>query len=318
MSKKVQKEYIAYIEKTIGTFYAHEVPNIDKIKAFIKNGADINSVFLDNELATNFMEGDGGSTLLYSLIRKANKFNGKKYDAVIKLIQYILELPQIDPNIGLYKINRRTKEVEYLRDRPLLYAVNNRMPNVIRLLLAKDTIDVPSSAIEKWMSYLQEARSVSETEKLREIMRLLDPDYKIFDEIPGRFVPYNAINIYSQEDIQDGNIMVNLNKEYYGDPGVVGSHSHFYRKDGWNMAKKKHSEYQEELLYEWAMEPTPIKSPMTRVPIETVNVYRAEKEPHPVEQNFRAIQTNLFQGGKKSMTRKLKRKSRAKTAKWTQ
>ncbi len=195
------------------------------------------------------------------------------------------------------------------------YVIENRMYPGIKALLKKGKKVLPQH-IEKWMSYLRNETNPNELQKLREIMVLLKPDYKPFNEFPGRLVPYNAINIYSQDDIQDGNIMVNLNKEYYGQPGVVGSHSHFYKKDGWNMAKKKHNEYQEELMYEWGMEPTPIKSPMTRKPVETVNLYRAEKEPHPVEQNFRAIQTNVFQGGKKSMTRKLKQNLRRKTAKW--
>jgi hypothetical protein len=194
--------------------------------------------------------------------------------------------------------------------------IDKRAHGAIKRLVQKGQVPT-AQQLEKWMSFLRSAKTSQELQQLRETMKVLKPNYRPFNEIPGRPVPYNAINIYSQDDIQDRNILVNLNKEYYGQPGVVGSHSHFYRIDGWNMAKKKHNEYQEELLYDWAMKPTPIKSPMTRRPIQTVNVYRAEKEPHPVEQNFRAIQTNLFQGGKRK-TRKLKRKTRAKTAKWTQ
>jgi hypothetical protein len=297
-----QKEYKEYLENTIGNYYTSTVPNKDRLKTLLQRGADINSLFLDKDIEisrqysrTNFSR-EMGATLLYSLVRKLKSFPGKKYDAALDLIKFVLAQPAINPDIGLYKLENRGRSTGRLLDTPMMYAINDRIPNVIKLLVDRGAY-IPDSGIQKWKSYSLLARSQGEQEKLQEIGKLLGVNYaeKSLAVNENRSVPYNAVNVISREDIRNGNILVDINKEY--------DYGYYYLKNSWDK-------------YEASKGDTNmVRSPITRKPITSRKYYRAELlGPQQTEENFAAIQTNLFEGGKRK-TRKLKIKRRNKTSK---
>ncbi len=298
-----QKEYIKYVEETIGSYYVSNVPNKDRLKTLLEQGADINSLFIDKdvEMSRQFLRQNYsqsiGTTLLYSLVRKLKRFSGKKYDAALDLIKFVLAQPQTNPDIGLYKINKRRQPVGYLLDTPLLYAVKDRIPNVIKLLVARG-VYIPEKALQLWKSYSSFARSEGEREKLEEVGKLLGVSYapEELEVNETRTVPYNARNIISMQDIQDGNILVDINKEY--------QYGHYYLKNSWDK-------------YEASKGNTnTIRSLLTRKPVTSKTYYKAEVlGPEQTRENFEAIQTDVFAGGKRK-TRKLKMKRRTKTSKW--
>lgn len=292
-----QSEYKDYLSQSLGTYtsrmFKSSFPSEDTIRKLLERGADINSYFLnkDRDLPRSKNINDTyETTLLYTLVFKLKSLGGKKFDKLYDLLRFVLNQPDVNPNIGL-RVYSYTKP-RVLIDTPLAFAVNNRMPNIIKLLVENGAI-VTEDLKQKWKSYSESARSESEVEKLETVGKLLGINYK--PQIEARKIPYNAINTITRSDIEDGNILVDINKEY--------NHGYYYLKDSWNQYEKS--------------KPYGVTSPITRKPIESKVVYKAEvMGPVQQKENFEAIQTNLFEGGRKK-TRKLKSKRRGKTSKWT-
>lgn len=119
-----------------------------------------------------------------------------------------------------------------------------------------------------------------------------------------RPVPPNAENAITMEPIENGNILVNVNKEYYGNKGRLGEHSHFYKKSTWKEYVKKNAEHQQQLQQEFAHTITPLRSPLTRKNVTNVQPYRAVKQLNANEHNLSKINTTLFTEGGAKRTRK--------------
>ena len=275
-----KEKFVDYLKSTIGMAYTPELPTKEKLQAALDKGEDLNAYFYDSynyESRQNF-----GSTLLFALIKKFNGFQGKKRDKALELIGWVLD-KGADPNIGFVQLNAKMKPQGGALRRPLEEAISQRIPPVIKLLVDHGSI-VLASDKEVWVSYLLQARTPNELEKLRTTMHILDPMYKDGNESPkpeARPVPYNAVNSISYADIEDGDILVNINREYFGEPGVLGEHSHFYKQSTWDAWEKQFLKTQELMYQEYAIPRKTLKSPYTQKPITSKVLYRAEKMAAP-------------------------------------
>ena len=281
-------KYMEYMESTIGEGHGYEPKNLPtqaKIREFLDQGVDINQYFKDPQGWKNnshWLRQYEASTLLYALVRKNRLFRGKRYDSAIELIKFALN-NGADPNIGRTMIDEKGRPVKTSPVKtPLSFAVENRYPVIINLLVSKGA-KVSALNIQTWKEYLLEARNPTELTKLQVTMKVLDPTYIVGQEFPARPVPHNAQNAISYADIEDGDIMVNINEEYLGNPGVVGDHSRFYKKNSWEAWEAAHTRLQREGWERYGTEPKPLHSPYSQLPITSKVIYRAEKMPEPAE-----------------------------------
>ena len=338
-----QQKYTEYLEKNLGR-YVLNIPNIDIIKNYLNNGADVNSYYLKGDFRDYRKVYVPGQTLLYGLVKIIPQFSGTKsrLKRITDIMEYILDHADADVDQGFRNIHYKTRmplthnPTELIVNpyslsikTPLTYAIENRIIPAIRILIDHGA-HVSSLDKNKWLDYISESRSDNEREKLIEIMKLLQPGFKYRDpnNPESRNLPHNAENAISFEDIKNGTIMVDINEEYLGPPGVLGPHSHFYSKAMWDRweAQLKASGL-------------PVTSPFTKKPLISKEVYKAKILPPPSEEenkknnaqsstttnsttnsentattnsNTSTTRSNNTHGGKRrkqKKTRKLKRKS---------
>lgn len=268
----MQQQYIDYLEKTLYKGIS-DIPNFDKIKNFVNNDVDLSAYYIYDKWGTSrYNSNVPGQTLLYGLVRIIPIFSGTKprLNKITEIMEYILN-HGANVDEGFTKISPRSRKPKGSVVTPLTNAINNRIVSAIRIL-----IDYGATIYEfhkdKWLTYIKDARTTNERDKLIEIMKLLQPGYvyRPDDDFEERNVAHNAQNVISLEDIQDGDLMVNINDEMYGSQGKLGSHSHYYKKtswDNWERSKKQSGET--------------VTSPYTRQSIRSKVTYKAKILPNP-------------------------------------
>jgi hypothetical protein len=283
-----QQKYTEYLEKNLAK-YVTNIPNIDIIKNYLNNGADVNSYYLRGDFQDYRRDYVPGQTLLYGLVKIIPQFSGTKsrLKRITDIMEYILDHADADVDQGFTNIHYKTRRplthnptqlivnpYNIQIKTPLTYAIENRIITAIRILVDHGAT-VSARDKNMWLDYISESRSDNEREKLIEIMKLLQPGFILRDPNNPelRNVPHNAENAISFDDIKNGTIMVDINEEYLGPPGVLGPHSHFYSKAMWDRweAQLKASGL-------------PVTSPFTKKPLISKEVYKARVLPPPSEE----------------------------------
>jgi hypothetical protein len=272
MSDSTQDKYYKYLEKDL--FAISHIPNLDIIKNFVNGGVDLNGYVFTKTLVWKSDPTTPANTLLFALVRIIPDYSGTKsrLQRILDLMEYILN-NGADIEQGYAKVSPRSRRPKTFVKRPLEYAIEKRITPAIRLLISHGATVYATDKL-KWLQYIEEA-SGHERERLVEIMKLLQPGFKYRDSNnpETRNLPHNAENAISFDDIKNGTIMVDINEEYLGPPGVLGPHSHFYTKAVWDRW-----EAQQKALG------LPITSPFTKKPLISKEVYKARVLSAPSEE----------------------------------
>ena len=220
----MEAQYIEYMEKNLSKIMRH-IPNLDIIKNFVRQGVDLDQYFIYDKYARDRYDNKlPGQTLLYGLVRLIPLYSGTKsrLNRITEIMEYILN-NGADVDQGGARIDGDSRRVRGKIATPLSYAIINRITPAIRIL-TQHGARVSVNDKNTWLSYINESTNPREKERLIEIMKLIQPGYVWRDPniIEDRNVPHNAENVISYDDIQNGDLMININNEMYGSQGVLG------------------------------------------------------------------------------------------------